>query len=200
VQNTQEIFSNNLIELRKHKKLTQQEFADILGYSDKSVSKWEGQKAIPNAETLLKIAEFYNVSVDALLKEKIVPTAVRTDDPKQKLRNQILLIAMAACFVLIVASCVYINEVLQSEDGSDHNMWIAFVWTIPGSLLAASLMGYRFFGKKLPSLILSSLFIWTFLFSFSLTYYLFVGQNIFFILFVGIPVQVALVFYFSIKK
>ena len=36
-----QIISKNLIELRKRKKYTQLDVADMLQYSDKEISKWE---------------------------------------------------------------------------------------------------------------------------------------------------------------
>ncbi|MCR5333190.1 MAG: helix-turn-helix domain-containing protein, partial [Bacilli bacterium] len=42
-----EIVAENLAALRKKVGLTQQELADRLAYSDKTVSKWELGRAIP---------------------------------------------------------------------------------------------------------------------------------------------------------
>ena len=65
------IVAKNLVELRKNAKLTQIELAEKLNYSDKAVSKWERGESLPDVETLKRIAELYDVSVDALLKEQV---------------------------------------------------------------------------------------------------------------------------------
>ena len=64
------ILADNLTKLRKKHKLTQVELAHKLGFSDKSVSKWEQGDTIPDIETIKKIADLYGVSVDSLLEDK----------------------------------------------------------------------------------------------------------------------------------
>ena len=41
MRNFEESFSKKLQQLRKSKKITQKQFAELLGYSEKTVSKWE---------------------------------------------------------------------------------------------------------------------------------------------------------------
>lgn len=54
--------------LRKSKGLTQQELADMLNVSNKTVSKWENGLGIPEMSTLLLLADLYEVSVDDILR------------------------------------------------------------------------------------------------------------------------------------
>lgn len=61
-----EIFAENLHRMRKAKGLTQSRLAEIIRYTEKAVSKWESGGAIPPAETLIKLAEIFNVSLDEL--------------------------------------------------------------------------------------------------------------------------------------
>ena len=63
------IIGNNLIFLRKKAGLTQLDFGEKFNYSDKTVSRWETGEITPSVETLKAIADFYEVSVDFLLKE-----------------------------------------------------------------------------------------------------------------------------------
>ena len=56
-----------LIELRKEKKLTQSDLAEVLGISRQAYSNYEAGKRQPDNETMLKLAEYFNVSVDYLL-------------------------------------------------------------------------------------------------------------------------------------
>ena len=64
-------FGENLSRLRKYNKLSQQELAEKLSYSDKAISKWELGDNIPDIITLERIAEIFNVSVDELIKPNI---------------------------------------------------------------------------------------------------------------------------------
>ena len=54
--------------LRKARGLTQQEVADILMVSNKTVSKWEREEGYPEITMLPAIAELFEVTVDELLK------------------------------------------------------------------------------------------------------------------------------------
>jgi|GEM_PF-5514863 len=54
--------------LRISKGLTQVELAEYLNVSNKTVSKWENDIGIPEISTLIIIADFYDVSVDDILR------------------------------------------------------------------------------------------------------------------------------------
>lgn len=60
-------FGNLLCSLREEHNLTQREFAKILDVSDKAVSKWENGQAIPRMDTLEKIAETFETTVEDLI-------------------------------------------------------------------------------------------------------------------------------------
>lgn len=63
-----EKFAVNLKNMRKQRKLTQKDFAQLLGYSEKTVSKWECGASIPPIETLFDISKALKVSVEDLFK------------------------------------------------------------------------------------------------------------------------------------
>lgn len=56
-----------LIELRKKNGMSQEELADKIGVSQKSISKYEKQDVRPSWEALLNIADLFDVSTDYLL-------------------------------------------------------------------------------------------------------------------------------------
>lgn len=56
--------------LRLGKKATQQQIADYLGVSRQAYCNYENGNRTPDNETLLKLAEFHDVSVDYLLREE----------------------------------------------------------------------------------------------------------------------------------
>ncbi|MCX7714606.1 MAG: helix-turn-helix transcriptional regulator [Clostridia bacterium] len=59
-----EAFGQRLKQLRKSKKLTQQELADLLGISKVAISEYETGKVNPSPEHLIRIANIFNVSID----------------------------------------------------------------------------------------------------------------------------------------
>lgn len=60
-------FGNLICYLRESHNLTQKELADILNVSDKAVSKWENGQAIPRMDTLEKIAQALDTTVEELI-------------------------------------------------------------------------------------------------------------------------------------
>ena len=57
----------NIKRLRREKDITQEEFAEVLGVSCQSVSRWENGACYPDMELLPTISDFFNVTVDKLL-------------------------------------------------------------------------------------------------------------------------------------
>ena len=61
-------FSRNLERIRKEKHITQKMIADALGINPQAVSKWSQGDSMPTGENLTKVAEYFSVSRDELLK------------------------------------------------------------------------------------------------------------------------------------
>ena len=57
----------NLKFLRQQKKLSQQKLADYLQLSQQSVYKYENGLAEPDLDTLIRMADFFDTSVDYLI-------------------------------------------------------------------------------------------------------------------------------------
>ncbi len=65
---------NKIRELRKERKITQGELAEVLNTTTSNVSGWECGKWQPDNDTLIKLAEIFNVSVDELLgRDELTP-------------------------------------------------------------------------------------------------------------------------------
>lgn len=59
--------SQNICKLRKEHHLTQEQLAEALGVTFASVSKWERGAATPELQLIAKMADFFGVSLDALV-------------------------------------------------------------------------------------------------------------------------------------
>lgn len=55
---------------RENKNMTQNEVADILGVKSATISKYESNTLEPNIESIKKIAEIFEISIDELLKDE----------------------------------------------------------------------------------------------------------------------------------
>ena len=65
------MFSENLKTLRKQKGFSQEELASRLHVVRQTFSKWEKNLSVPDADTLIRLAEILEVSVSELLGSKI---------------------------------------------------------------------------------------------------------------------------------
>lgn len=72
--------------LRKEKNLTQEELAERLGVSSKSVSRWENGKNMPDLSLLKPLCEIFDISINELLSgEKL-----KDDKYREKLEENII--------------------------------------------------------------------------------------------------------------
>lgn len=62
-------FGKNLSRVRKMCGYTQLKLAEALNYSDKAVSKWERGESVPDAYTIMKIAELLKINPSTLFGE-----------------------------------------------------------------------------------------------------------------------------------
>ncbi len=63
----QEKIGKFIASLRKEKNLTQQELAEILGVSDKSVSRWENGKTMPDLSLMQPLCQELGITINELL-------------------------------------------------------------------------------------------------------------------------------------
>lgn len=63
------MLSEKLRSLRRRSGLSQEELAERLDVSRQAVSKWELGSAVPTADKLVEIADFFGVSLDFLMRE-----------------------------------------------------------------------------------------------------------------------------------
>lgn len=111
-----------LASLRKGRDMTQQQVADILGVSNKTVSKWESGAGLPDIGALPALAALYGVTADDILAGETRPRAVSDDNVQRevetylerrgKLRFRIgyaaTVMVMAVALVLLYASWVWL--------------------------------------------------------------------------------------------
>ena len=62
-------FGKRLKELRIEKGLSQQKLGENLGFCNQTISFWEIGNREPDLDTLLKIAHYFDVSLEYLLEE-----------------------------------------------------------------------------------------------------------------------------------
>ena len=82
-------FGDLLQTLRKEKGWTQQQLADLLHVTNKTVSKWERNEAYPETSTLIELSKLFQISLDDLLNGRKNEKAVEVvQDSYQNTLNQ----------------------------------------------------------------------------------------------------------------
>ena len=67
MKSSEEIFAQNIRLFRRKINLTQERLAEKIGYSKKTVSKWELGKSVPNISTIILLAKIFGTDVNELV-------------------------------------------------------------------------------------------------------------------------------------
>lgn len=122
------ITAANIISLRTKAGMTQAQLAELLNYSDKSVSKWERAEAVPDAYVLKHMSEIFGVSMDYLLSSHNAWEPI-SQKQKRRYRSEIIvLISMVGIWTL--AFFIFIIGWILG-----HLFWMVFIYAIPISLI-----------------------------------------------------------------
>lgn len=112
-----------LRKLRHEKELTQIQLADILFVSNKSISRWEKGKGLPDIDILIELARFYGVSLEELLdgqrnemtdnvESTVLKVAELENEEKKKMKKitQILVLFSMALMIISYILSNYLNQ------------------------------------------------------------------------------------------
>ncbi|MCF6515372.1 helix-turn-helix domain-containing protein [Lactobacillus sp. S2-2] len=132
-------FSERLKAARKNEDLTQDEVAQKLHVLRQTISNWENGKAYPDINSLIKISDFYNLSLDTLLKEDQDMTEHLS---KKEFTNKINigLILIKIVMGILSLSCLY--EISYVED------FFMGIFLLIGVILAGILSNYIKYSLK----------------------------------------------------
>ena len=103
---------------RKRKNYTQRQLADILGISDKTISKWERGNGFPEVSLLLPLCNELEITVNELLtgerlqeadyKKKAEENMVNLVKEAQESKKKIVLSAVVALMVVVAATPLFV--------------------------------------------------------------------------------------------
>lgn len=135
---------------RKEKELTQKQLADILGISDKTISKWETGKSFPDFTLVSQLCQILEINVNELLsgealssKEYPEKAEVNMISLMEKLkRRKIKNILYVSISVVLIIFCMY--SVMWVEFAPDE--WYLLDWLYePHALIVEGLLLGAFF-------------------------------------------------------
>lgn len=87
--NTKEI-GEFLSLLRKEKNLTQEQLGEILGVTNKTVSRWENGNYMPPVEVLQQLSEFYNITINEILSGKRLNDSDYKEMAEENIKNVLI--------------------------------------------------------------------------------------------------------------
>lgn len=97
--------------LRKENKLTQQELADKLGVSPKTISKWETGGGLPDISFFKRLSEIFHITIEELIEGNLS----KKEDKYVKNNNKIIFI-IPIMLALIVAIIFIISKTNESVE------------------------------------------------------------------------------------
>jgi transcriptional regulator with XRE-family HTH domain len=82
------MFAKILRKLRIKNKLTQSELGNIIGISFVSISKYENKERQPELTTLIKLADYFHISLDDLIGRKIENSSEEMTEYVDKIKKE----------------------------------------------------------------------------------------------------------------
>ena len=106
-----------IVTIRKERKMSQEDFAELFNVTRQTISSWENSKSYPDIETLVKISDKFNISLDILLREDKNMIETYKNDSKQKKIFRRISIILTIIIIIIVLAIIGIryNEYLENE-------------------------------------------------------------------------------------
>ena len=187
--------AKNIAELRKAKNLKQSELGDKIGYSDKTISKWENGVSSPDVTALCALAEFFNVSIDDLVNENATEKTKTVDlkSEKEDRANGIATLCLSIITVYFIAVTIFVGLQITSN----YTFWQVFIWAAAPS--AFLVYRYNRLNDDLRWVNCVSLSVgsWTIL---TATYLQLLNYNLWQLFFVMLPLQAMIVISTLFKK
>ena len=111
------MLGENIRNLRKKNKMSQEQLAEKLDVSRQSISLWENGQTTPSMDNIMAIANIFDVSTDVLLKDGTEEISVSENKEQSKFRKKGLLAALVSIVVVIIVavSAFVINQVFDKK-------------------------------------------------------------------------------------
>lgn len=155
-----------LKELRKEKGMTQEQLAEILGVTNRSVSRWENGVNMPDFDLVIEIANYFDVSVEEFLdgerrtdmidkqtEETLLKVADYNNEEKivfSKRLHFLFLLAVVAFIVYMVLDILGLSSTGIYEHIASFSLGLVFGMVMVGALYTSRYMSkIQAFKKRL---------------------------------------------------
>ena len=111
----------NIQKIRKDNNLTQDDFANKYYVTRQTISNWETGKSYPDLETLVKISNDFNISLDILLKEddKMVKAIDKKVKATKKYKHLLIYVIIFVCLLAFIGYKIIILNKYHAEIRED---------------------------------------------------------------------------------
>lgn len=130
--------------LRKENGITQEQLAEILGVSGRTVSRWETGTNMPDLDVLIQIANYYNVEIKEILdgerisenmnketEETLLKIADYSNNEKKQLAKRICYLFVSGLFFFTIYIILDILDIADSfADGVVADFSLGFTYAI----------------------------------------------------------------------
>lgn len=106
-------FNEKLQELRKQKKLTQEELAEALYVSRTAISKWESGRGYPSIDSLKAISNYFSISLDELLSGDEILTIAEEDNKKKEGHVRDLVFGLLDCSLVMFFFLPFFGQIVD---------------------------------------------------------------------------------------
>ena len=110
-----------LRQLRTNRQLTQAQLAEIVGVSNRSISRWENGSSLPDLSILLWLSEFYEVEISSIIKrheqeeipmdqqqkETIQDIVAYSHEEKEIIRKMFFILFTLGIILMIISTVLY---------------------------------------------------------------------------------------------
>ena len=118
-------FSENLYNLRKRNKMSQEKLAEKIGVSRQSVSKWENGTAYPEINRILELCKIFHCQLNDLVNDKILDFYSLDEDVKISICSKVLQIITMIISAVIVISMFFVPSIVNNINTNDGNIIVA---------------------------------------------------------------------------
>ncbi len=186
--------ANNISALRKNTNLTQAELGEKLGYSDKSISKWERAEALPDINVLMQMSKLFDVTVDYML-NRHDPDQKVTTISAEKMHNRKLITVISMLGLLLLITAIFTAVWIATG----RVVWLIYIMALPVAFITLLVFCSMWFGKGARLFSVSGI-IWSVLAALYISL-LVLGCGKWWIIFIiGIPAQIIATLCFGFIK
>ena len=145
-----------LKELRKEKSITQEQFAEIIGVSNRTVSRWETGSNMPDLDILIQIADYYEVDIREIfdgerkrekmnkdLEETVLKVADYSNDERKRLTKRmhfLFLVGVVAFIIFIILEAMGLADNGYTESIASFAQGMSFAMLIIGVIYTSTYM------------------------------------------------------------